>query len=93
MDLETIQKINRDALKAAKDAQNGGEDYTDKKHMYMYLAAAVAGATAYYLFQRYEFRYAMVEKDGKKVFDKTRGVVFAVVVALLVLLAMQMYYK
>lgn len=93
MDLETIQKINRDALKAAKDAQDGGEDYMDKKHMYMYLAAAVAGALAYYLFQHYDFRYVMVEKDGKKVFDKTRGVVFSVIVALLVLLAMQMYYK
>lgn len=93
MDLETIQKINRDALKAAKDAQDGGEDYMDKKHIYMYLAAAVGGVLSYYLFQRYEFRYAMVEKDGKKVFDQTRGVIFAVVVALLVLLAAQMYYK
>lgn len=92
MDLDAIKKINRDALRAAKESQNG-EDYTDKQHMYMYLAAAVAAALAFYGAQRYEFSYAMVEKNGRKEFDRTRGLIIAAIVALLVFLLCRMYCK
>ena len=91
MDIDTIKRINREALEAAKKAQN---KYTDENHMMMYVLSVLAGIVSYFFMQKYQPSFLMTNTNGGGVleFNKTRGVIASVIVGLVFLLLYNMLF-
>ena len=89
MDLETIKRINRDALRAAQEA-NGGYKI-DNNQMMMYGIAIAVAVAVYFLLQNYQPGFVMSTVNGQKQFDMTRAAITAVVAGLVVILGYKMY--
>ena len=96
MDLETIKRINRDALRAAKEAQGESmsifSEKIDNQMFLMYVLAVVVGFLAYYLLQRYSPAIVMYTENGQKVFDKTKAVIVSVIVSLILVVLYHLVY-
>jgi len=93
MDLETIKRINRDALRAAQEAE-GESSYSEKidnRQMIMYAVAVGAAVLAYFLLQNYKPNFVMSTTNGQKQFDQTRAIIAAVVVGLLMILGYHLF--
>lgn len=93
MDMETIKRINRDALKAAQEAQghsSGGLDlgflHLDNQSLLMYAVAVGAAVLTYYLLQMYSPELVTSVHNGERHFDQTRAALVSVAVGLLVVL-------
>lgn len=95
MDLETIKRINRDALRAAQESEGQSleSEKIDNQQMMMYAVAVGVAALAYFLMHHYQPDFVLSTKDGQKQFDQTRAVIASVVVGLLVILAYHFLYK
>lgn len=91
MDVETIKRINRDALRAAQEAESSVS--LDNRQLMKYAVAVAIAVLAYYLMQHYQPDFVMVVKNGRREFDQMRAVVGAVVVGLLVLLGFHLVQK
>ena len=97
MDLETIKRINREALEAAK-ASNGSYSGSafglslDNTHLMVYALAAVVAGVCYYLLQQYQPELVTRVENGMRVFDQTRAIVASVVAGLLVVLAHYLFF-
>ena len=90
MDLETIKRINRDALRAAQEAE-GGSMKIDNNQMMMYAVAVAVAVAVYFLLQNYQPEFVMSTVNGQKQFDMTRAVIASVVAGLVVILGYHMY--
>lgn len=96
MDLETIKRINRDALRAAKQAAGEAEsevsEFFGSSQTTMYIVA-LAVAVGVFFFMRY-MQFDFVMKDGpapgNRVFDNVKGGLISVLVGLGVLVAYSM---
>ena len=65
MDLETIKRINREALRAAQESEGG---QIDNKQIMTYAVAIAAAVLVYFLLQNYKPEFVMSTKDGVKDF-------------------------
>jgi hypothetical protein len=95
MDLETIKRINRDALRAAQESV-GFSSYSgdvDNQQMIMYAVAVGVAVLIYFLLQNYKPDLVMSTSNGKKQFDQTRAIISAVVAGLLVILGYHLFLK
>ena len=84
MDIETIKRINRDALRAAQESE--GSENIDNKQMIVYAVAIGVAVLTYYLLHQYKPSIVMSTKDNVKQLDQTRVIIASVVAGLLVLL-------
>ena len=91
--METIKRINRDALRAAQEAEgysSGGLDLgvvrLDNQSLLMYAVAVGAAVLTYYLLQMYSPELVTSVQDGERRFDQTRAALVSVAVGLLVVL-------
>lgn len=96
MDLETIKRINREALEAAKAANGHHSDSLlglslDNTSLLVYGVAVLVGVVAYYLLHRYQPMVVTRVENGLRVFDQTRAIIASVVAGLLVVLAHYLY--
>jgi hypothetical protein len=53
MDIESIKRINREALRAAQAAEGGSYEKVDNQQMMMYAVAVAVAALAYFVMQKY----------------------------------------
>ena len=86
MDMETIKRINRDALRAAKEAQGEQEGYSDlnlSNKLFKYSMAVVAAVVTYFLLKQYQPNIVKVTENGVLVYDDKRAILFAAVVGVL----------
>jgi len=85
-----IESIHEKAIKDARTALSGDIDFESepaKNDWWVYLLAIVVGVVAYFLLRNYKPKWVTVEnQNGEREFDNTRGIISAIVVALLVLL-------
>jgi zinc transporter ZupT len=89
MDLETIKRINRDALRAAQESEAGESGQIDNKQIMTYAVAVAAAALVYFLLQTYKPEFVLSTKDGVKTFDQMRAILSALAAGLLVILGFQ----
>ncbi len=83
MDLETIKRINRDALRAAQESE--GEKGEQQNQLVMYAIAVGLAVATYFLLQYFQLDFVMSTSDGEKKFDQNRAIIASVVVGLLVI--------
>ena len=94
MDLETIKRINRDALRAAQESEGVVPDEgVDNRQMIMYAVAVGVAVLAYFLLQNYKPDFVMSTSNGQKEFDQTRAIIASVIAGLLVILGYHLFYK
>ena len=95
MDLETIKRINRDALRAAQESEEGSEysEKVDNQQMIMYAVAAGVAVVAYFLLQNRKPDFVMSTIDGQKQFDQMRAIIASVIAGLLVILGYNIIKK
>jgi hypothetical protein len=96
MDMETVRKINRAALEAARRSANLDGDFfknpEDQKMLMNVALALVAGALAYYLLMCYPLDLLKVtDADGTRKLDHTRLLLASGLVALVAYYALQQY--
>lgn len=91
MDPETIKRINRDALRAAQEAEGEYSENVDNQQLMMYAVAVGVAIVAYLLMQHYKPNFVMATVNGQKQFDQTRAVIASVVVGLLVILGYHLF--
>lgn len=85
MDTEQIKRVNREALRAAKEAE-GSSSGLDNTQLMMYGIAIAVAVLSYFLLQQYQPAFVMVAQNGQKTFDMTRAIIISVVAGLLVIL-------
>ncbi|KKL59416.1 hypothetical protein LCGC14_2215570 [marine sediment metagenome] len=95
MDLETIKRINRDALRAAQESEGETSEFgkLDNQQLIMYAVAVAIAVGAYFLLQNYKPDFVMSTENGQKKFDQTRAIIASVVVGLVVILCYHFLYK
>lgn len=93
MDLETIKRINREALRAAQEAEaNGGSsELFGNQQMMSYGVALAIAALTYFLLYSFKPKFVMSMKEGVETFDQMRAILSAVAAGLLVILAYQLF--
>ena len=88
--METIKRINRDALKAAQEAagETGSEYGGNNNQMIMYLVAIAVAIGGYFLLKNYqpEFVMSVSGDNGTKQFDETRAMIASAIAGLVVIL-------
>ena len=92
--METIRRINRDALRAAQEAEGsygGSYGLGGNNQLLTYAVAVGVAALAYFLLQQYKPDFVLSTKNGVKQFDMTRAVIASVVAGLLTLLAFHLF--
>lgn len=93
MDLETIKRINRDALRAAQDAagESGGATGMDTQTT-MYIVAIIVAIAAYFILKQMQPEFVMSTSgdNGAKKFDETRAIIASIVAGLIVILIYNM---
>lgn len=93
MDMETIKRINREALRAAQEAEAASKGCMGSNQMVVYLIAAGVAAATYLLLKQYQPKFVQVTENGVSKYDEKRAVIAAVIAGLLVLLLNQVLYK
>lgn len=113
MDLESIKKMNRDALASAKasakatgsvsvpstrasagvEASGSVNVDVDQQHLIALLVAAAVGLVAYLVLRNYKPAFVTRQVGDAVEFDQTRGIISAVIAALVVMLAYYLYTK
>ena len=95
MDLETIKRINRDALRSAQEAEGEsvGPVQVNNQQLIMYAVAVAVAVAAYFLLQNYKPDFVMSTENDQKKFDQTRAIIASVVAGLVVILGYYFIYK
>ena len=95
MDLETIKRINRDALRAAQESEGESvfSEKIDNKQMIMYVVAVAVATAVYFLLQNYKPDIVMSTSNGQKNFDQTKAIIASVIAGLLVILCYHLFMK
>ena len=89
MDLETIKRINRDALRSAQSAT--GSAVSNQQLISVAVLAGIAVAV-YFALQSYQPEIVMsVGPSGEKQFDQTRALVLSAVAGVLAFVAYRSY--
>jgi len=87
MDNETIKRINRDALRAAQEAEASSKSNgVDSRQLMVYLGAVAVAAVVYYLLRQYQPEFVKVKDNGVSKYDDKRSILAAIVAGLLVVL-------
>ena len=88
MDLETIKRINRDALRVAKESsgEKAPENAIDNQ-MTAYIVAILFTIGTYVLLRNIqpEFVMSVSRVDGSKVFDDFKAIIASILVGIIVL--------
>ena len=95
MDLETIKRINRDALRTAQEAsgsENRGKTLLNND-VVVYALAGVVAVAVYFLLQYYSPAVVTVTVNGEKKFDQVRAIIIAVIAGLAVVLLQSLLKK
>jgi len=87
MDMETIKRINRDALRAAQEAEAGAVSLVSSKHAPGYILAVVMSIVAYFALRQYQPDFVKSSQNGALVYDDKRSIGFAVLLGVLILIA------
>ncbi len=95
MELETIKKINREALRRAQENEGGYSDFgqANNQQLIMYAVAVAIAVGTYFLLQNYKPDFVMSTVDGQKQFDQTRTLIASAVAGLLAIMGYQFLYK
>jgi len=93
MDIESIKRINREALRAAQAAEGSSYEKVDNQQMMMYAVAVAVAALAYFVMQKYKPEFVMSTVDGVKQFDQMRAAIASVIAGLLVILGHHLLRK
>lgn len=88
--METIKRINRDALRAAQEAEAASNGCKGSNQLVIYLIAAGVAAATYFLLKQYQPKFVQVTENGVSKYDEKRAIIAAVIAGLLVLLLKQL---
>ena len=90
--METIKRINRDALRAAQEAESSS-GCKGSNQLVVYLIAVGVAVATYLLLKQYQPNFVKVTENGVSKYDDKRAIIAAVIAGLLVLLLNQLLYK
>jgi len=95
MDLETIKRINRDALRAAQEQGSGSSapSNINNQQMIMYFVALACAVAFYFILQSWRPNFVMSGEDSNRQFDHGRAVIASIIVGLLVVLCYFLMYQ
>jgi hypothetical protein len=91
MNMETIRRINREALDEARKSVGMEPEQSSDNQMLVYAAAVVVGLLVYYLLHTYSPSFVMVTKDNVQTFDMLRAGLLSGASALAVVLGHHLY--
>lgn len=93
--METIKRINREALEQAKKALGQTEAELENPHeLTMYLFAVLLGVATFFALKYWEPAFVMTQDDaGTMVFNQTRAIILSILVGLLLVVVYMLYWN